>query len=479
MAVSDVISNETEKSKEAPKSKERKEKPLTKVVVRRLPPSSDLESFLMQVSPVPDYDYIYIVKGDMSLGENAFARVYINFVNSSDVFLFKEKFDNYVFVDHKGHEYPAVVEFSAFQKIPKKRKPRADPKSGTIESDPCYIEFLESLKEQPNQDVKPEFSYQFSTDSKDDIASTPLLDYIKQKRIDKQRIREERREERRKKELERKKIRDDDRKRHEFKPPSKSSVKLGNNLRTTKSGLDSVKEEASDKPDAKSKSDDEKEDSLSEKNLSPKHREHKYDDRKSYMKSKPRYSSRTEKSEYFDKKVEYKSRREDYREKEYRGRRFEDYKRDTDNKQLPRRTKKYSEKREERKIEAKKAEQKKIEEENDNLDHALSSTDNNLNNSEETKSIDDSHIAIYPVVEDQSMLDDKTELENMFEAKQLIDEESCSSRDDKEFKNKLRDNDPRLQRRIRNKDRPTMAIYQPGMLSKRRTSEVSDGDGQS
>lgn len=123
------------------------------------------EQFLEQVSPLPEHDYMYFVKADISLGQFAFSRAYINFMEQQDIFMFREKFDNYVFVDSKGVEYPAVVEFAPFQRLPKKRiGKKKDLKCGTIESDSYYINFLENLK---NQEIdssvaqsKTEYSYQ-------------------------------------------------------------------------------------------------------------------------------------------------------------------------------------------------------------------------------------------------------------------------------------------------------------------------------
>ena len=49
----------------------------------------------------------------------------------------------YLFV--LGNEYPAVVEFAPFQRLPKKRLGRKkDAKMGTLEQDPAYVSFLES-----------------------------------------------------------------------------------------------------------------------------------------------------------------------------------------------------------------------------------------------------------------------------------------------------------------------------------------------
>lgn len=128
------------------------------------------DQFLEQVSPLPEHDYLYFVKADMSMGQFGFSRAYINFIDQQDIFMFREKFDNYVFVDSKGTEYPAVVEFAPFQRLPKKRVgKKKDLKCGTIESDPYYISFLEGLKNQEAESSiaqpKTEYSYQPS-DSK-------------------------------------------------------------------------------------------------------------------------------------------------------------------------------------------------------------------------------------------------------------------------------------------------------------------------
>lgn len=60
------------------------------------------EQFKMQVSPLPDIDYFYFVPADMSLSPNAFCRAYLNFIDQSDLFIFTQKFDGYVFLDSKG-----------------------------------------------------------------------------------------------------------------------------------------------------------------------------------------------------------------------------------------------------------------------------------------------------------------------------------------------------------------------------------------
>lgn len=67
-----------------------------------MPPSMTEEAFLEQVSPIPDHDHFYFAKPDPSLGNNLYCRAYINFVNVDDIYLFRDKFDGYVFLDEKG-----------------------------------------------------------------------------------------------------------------------------------------------------------------------------------------------------------------------------------------------------------------------------------------------------------------------------------------------------------------------------------------
>ncbi|VVC93623.1 unnamed protein product [Leptidea sinapis] len=168
-------------------------RPLTKIILRRLPPTMTEEAFLEQVSPIPEHDFFYFSKPDPSLGGNFCSRAYINFVNVDDIYLFRDKFDGYVFLDDKGVEYVGIVEYAPFQRIPKKKK-KKDPKCGTIESDPIYQEFLESLSKEQESDNQPklEYSYPVNDISEKKVQTTPLLEYLAARKQDK-RGRDERR----------------------------------------------------------------------------------------------------------------------------------------------------------------------------------------------------------------------------------------------------------------------------------------------
>lgn len=75
---------------------------MKKIVIRRLPPDLDLATFKRIVSPLPEHDYIYFVRADNSYGKYSFSRAYINFIYEDDLYIFKEKFDGYIFLSFRG-----------------------------------------------------------------------------------------------------------------------------------------------------------------------------------------------------------------------------------------------------------------------------------------------------------------------------------------------------------------------------------------
>uniref|UniRef100_A0A8C5NBC2 UPF3 domain-containing protein n=1 Tax=Gouania willdenowi TaxID=441366 RepID=A0A8C5NBC2_GOUWI len=184
---------------------------MTKIVIRRLPPSLTKEDLEEQLQPLPEVDYLEFFANDTSLYPHLFARAYINFKNQEDIMLFRDRFDGYVFIDGRGQEYPAIVEFAPFQKTAKRRSKKKDAKSGTIDDDPDYKKFLEYYNgdEEKLTSTPETLLEELEAKSKELIAkrTTPLLDFLKNK----QRIREEKKEERRRRELERKRLRDEER----------------------------------------------------------------------------------------------------------------------------------------------------------------------------------------------------------------------------------------------------------------------------
>ncbi|OBS68803.1 hypothetical protein A6R68_02659 [Neotoma lepida] len=162
------------KGEDKPDRNREKKEALSKVVIRRLPPTLTKEQLQEHLQPMPEHDYFEFFSNDTSLYPHMYARAYINFKNQEDILLFRDRFDGYVFLDNKGQEYHAIVEFAPFQKATKKKIKKRDTKVGTID------------------DAK---------------RTTPLLSFLKNK----QRMREEKREERRRREIERKRQREEER----------------------------------------------------------------------------------------------------------------------------------------------------------------------------------------------------------------------------------------------------------------------------
>uniref|UniRef100_A0A663M5F5 UPF3B regulator of nonsense mediated mRNA decay n=1 Tax=Athene cunicularia TaxID=194338 RepID=A0A663M5F5_ATHCN len=200
------------------------------------------------LQPLPEHDYFEFFANDSSLYPHMFSRAYINFKNQEDIVLFRDRFDGYVFVDHKGQEYAAIVEFAPFQKAAKKKSKKKDAKTGTIEDDPEYKKFLES----------------YSADD-EKLTSTPetLLEEIEARNkeliemfcsvelhyfsllFNTQRLREEKREERRRRELERKRQREEERRKwkEEERRKRKEAEKLKKVDRCPEKERDRSKEE--------------------------------------------------------------------------------------------------------------------------------------------------------------------------------------------------------------------------------------------
>ncbi|RIB25133.1 Smg-4/UPF3 family-domain-containing protein [Gigaspora rosea] len=117
----------------------------TKVVVRRLPPLLPENLFMESVKQWVNeetVDWCRFHQGRISKSknkENIFSRAYFHFKSVEQVLEF-----------HRGNENKAVVEFAVYQKLPKDHK-KSDPRQGTIENDPDYLAFLESLKVDENK----------------------------------------------------------------------------------------------------------------------------------------------------------------------------------------------------------------------------------------------------------------------------------------------------------------------------------------
>uniref|UniRef100_A0A4W4G273 UPF3 domain-containing protein n=1 Tax=Electrophorus electricus TaxID=8005 RepID=A0A4W4G273_ELEEL len=234
----EIKCEENEKSEKPNKDKK---EAMTKIVIRRLPPSLTKEELEEQLQPLPEVDYLEFFSSDTSLYPHLFARAYLNFKNQEDIVLFRDRFDGYVFIDNRGQEYPAIVEFAPFQKIAKKRSKKRDAKSGTIEEDSDYKKFLELYNgdEEKFSSTPETLLEEIEAKTKELFAkkTTPLLDFLKNK--------QEKKEERRRRELERKRLREEERRkwREEDRRKRKEAEKSKRGERAPEKDKDQLKEE--------------------------------------------------------------------------------------------------------------------------------------------------------------------------------------------------------------------------------------------
>ncbi|XP_030245193.1 regulator of nonsense transcripts 3B, partial [Drosophila navojoa] len=160
-----------------------------------------------QVDPLPKNESYYYCQADWSLGQEATCRAYIDISpkDIDEILQFRDRFDGYVFVDSKGAEYVAIVEYAPFQWFLKNKARNHDNKVNTIEKEPHFQEFLQKLAEEREEasrlgDVKIDFNFESRNDEK--VKSTPLLQYLANKK-------EKRREELRKRNEEKRKHREE------------------------------------------------------------------------------------------------------------------------------------------------------------------------------------------------------------------------------------------------------------------------------
>ncbi|XP_055939200.1 regulator of nonsense transcripts 3A-like [Argiope bruennichi] len=153
--------------------------PATKVVIRHLPPGMTGRSFFQLVSPLPAHNYKYFVQASKEYNENRYSTAYINFTNREDAVLFLKQYDGHVFQCEKGAKCKAIVEFTAFAQIPKEPASK-DYLCGSIDNDPDYLEFVESLKRKNTEASKEHDEVKTSTSKGFD----PLVHYVNTRRAE-------------------------------------------------------------------------------------------------------------------------------------------------------------------------------------------------------------------------------------------------------------------------------------------------------
>ncbi|XP_044161252.1 regulator of nonsense transcripts 3B isoform X1 [Bufo gargarizans] len=410
--------------------KEKKEV-MSKVVIRRLPPSLTKEQLEEHLQPLPEHDYFEFFANDTSLFPHMFSRAYINFKSPDDIVLFRDRFDGYVFIDPKGQEYPAVVEFAPFQKVAKKKSKKKDSKTGTIDDDPEYKKFLDSysMDEEKLASTPETLLEEIEAKNKEMIAkkTTPLLSFLKNR----QRIRDEKREERRRRELERKRIREEERRKwkEDERRKRKEAEKLKKYERTPEKETEKIKDEPKIKLLRKPEKDDERE---PEKKFKPRKLE-KENVREERISTTKRSDGET--GEEKPKRCE-DDYMKDYRDKDYRDKDYD----------LERRAR---EKERQRYHEDERRKQRDRYEK----DRYFRRRDDDFR-------------------KDREVVKERVRKQEVSESQSTTDKVERPSREEKKEDMAKRD-------RIRNKDRPAMQLYQPGARSRSRLTPCDESPAKS
>ncbi|XP_039016121.1 regulator of nonsense transcripts UPF3-like isoform X2 [Hibiscus syriacus] len=160
----------------------------TKVVIRHLPPSVTQPFFFSQIDErfSDRYNWFSFRLGKSSHKQQTYSRAYINFKRPEDVFEFAEFFDGHVFVNEKGTQFKAIVEYAPSQRVPNPSS-KKDGREGTIFKDPDYLEFLKLIAKPvenlPSAEIQLERKEaEQSGAPKETPVVTPLMEFVRQKR---------------------------------------------------------------------------------------------------------------------------------------------------------------------------------------------------------------------------------------------------------------------------------------------------------
>ncbi|KAI3972835.1 hypothetical protein MKX01_019493 [Papaver californicum] len=160
----------------------------TKVVLRHLPPALTQFALMEQIDGrfAARYNWLTFRPGKTSHKHQIYSRAYIDFKKPDDVVEFAEFFDGHVFVNEKGAQFKAIVEYAPSQRVPKQWS-KKDGREGTIMKDPEYLEFLELLAKPvenlPSAEIQLERREAERAGAvKEAPFVTPLMEFIRQKR---------------------------------------------------------------------------------------------------------------------------------------------------------------------------------------------------------------------------------------------------------------------------------------------------------
>jgi len=160
----------------------------TKVVLRRLPPAIAQQAVVDQVDArfAGRYDWACFRPGNASQKNHRYSRLYLNFKHPEDVVEFAEVFNGHIFVNEKGAQFKAFVEYAPSQQVPKSNV-KKDGREGTVTKDPEYLEFLEFISKPtehlPSAEIQLERKEaERAAAGKEAPVVTPLMMYVRQQR---------------------------------------------------------------------------------------------------------------------------------------------------------------------------------------------------------------------------------------------------------------------------------------------------------
>ncbi|KAI0534785.1 Smg-4/UPF3 family-domain-containing protein [Xylaria digitata] len=170
-----------------------------KVVVRRLPPGMTADEFWAILGEEwkvgkGKVDWTRYDDGEISNDPSDLsrpARCYLHVLNLADVSMLSDKVQQLKWEDakHTANDSalvgPPYLELAPLQKIPTGKK-RTDPRQGTIDSEPEFMKFLESLTAPtPTRETDPEQIAEDTAKTDIKVTTTPLVEYLKEKKANK------------------------------------------------------------------------------------------------------------------------------------------------------------------------------------------------------------------------------------------------------------------------------------------------------
>ncbi|TKY49946.1 Regulator of nonsense transcripts UPF3 [Spatholobus suberectus] len=158
------------------------------VVIRHLPPSLTQSDLFQHIDThfASRYNWFSFRPGNNTHKHQRHSRAYIDFKRPNDVFEFAEFFDGHVFVNERGAQHKAVVEYAPSQRV-LKSSAKKDGREGTIYKDPDYLEFLKLIAKPhehlPSAEIQLERKEaEQAGANKETPIVTPLMEYVRQKR---------------------------------------------------------------------------------------------------------------------------------------------------------------------------------------------------------------------------------------------------------------------------------------------------------